>query len=106
MHTSMIELEVPALLNVVTTDSTLTVDLDDGRSISVPLAWYPRLVHASQEERDNWRMIGQGHGLHWESLDEDISIENLLAGHRSGESQKSFERWLASRTTDGKPQHT
>lgn len=98
MLTSMIELEVPAVLHVTANDDTLTVDLDDGRSISVPLAWYPRLVHASQQERDNWRIIGQGRGLHWESLDEDISIENLLTGHRSGESQKSFERWLASRT--------
>jgi hypothetical protein len=103
MFTSTIELEVPAVLNVTATDSTLAVDLNDGRSISVPLAWYPRLVHASQKERDNWRIIGQGHGLHWESLDEDISIENLLTGHRSGESQKSFERWLASRAVGIKP---
>ena len=97
MLTSMIELEVPAVLSLSATEDTLTVDLDDGRSLSVPLAWYPRLMHATLEERAAWRIIGQGHGVHWESLDEDISVENLLAGHRSGESQKSFERWLSSR---------
>lgn len=97
MLTSMIELEVPAVLSLSATEDTLTVDLDDGRSLSVPLAWYPRLMHATPEERAAWRIIGPGHGVHWDSLDEDISVENLLAGHRSGESQKSFERWLTSR---------
>ena len=97
MITSMIELEVPVVLNLTATDNTLSVDLDDGRTVAVPLAWFPRLQHASQEERNNWRIIGQGHGLHWNDLDEDISIENLLTGRRSGESQQSFARWLASR---------
>jgi hypothetical protein len=87
------------VLSVSTTGDTLSVDLDDGRSLSVPLAWYPRLMNATQEERENWHFIGRGHGLHWDALDEDISVENLLAGHRSGESQHSFERWLASRNT-------
>jgi hypothetical protein len=99
MLTSRIELEIPAVLNVSTTADTLAVDLEDGRSLSVPLAWYPRLLHATQEERAVWRLVGRGHGLHWDALDEDISVENLLAGHRSGESQPSFERWLASRNT-------
>ena len=93
MITSMIELEVPAVLNLTADDNTLSVDLDDGRTVAVPLAWFPRLQHASQEERNNWRIIGQGHGLHWDTLDEDISIENLLTGRRSGESQQSFARW-------------
>ena len=97
MLTSMNEIEVPAVVNAVATEDTLSVDLSDGRSLSVPLAWYPRLLNASQKERSNWRVIGQGHGLHWESIDEDISIENLLAGRPSGESQKSFERWLVTR---------
>ncbi len=97
MLTSKIELEIPAVLSVSTTGDTLAVDLEDGRSLSVPLAWYPRLLHASQEERSAWRIVGRGHGLHWDALDEDISVENLLAGHRSGESQHSFEHWLASR---------
>ncbi len=97
MLTSMIELEVPAVQGVVMTGDTMTVDLVDGRSISVPLAWYPRLVNATPQERNAWRIIGQGHGLHWEALDEDISVENLLMGNGSGESQKSFQQWLASR---------
>lgn len=97
MLTSMIELEVPAVLSLSATDDTLTVELDDGRSLSVPLAWYPRLMHATQEELAAWRIIGKGHGVHWASLDEDISVENLLAGHRSGESHQSLERWLSSR---------
>ena len=97
MLTSRIEFEIPAVRSVRPTEDTLAVDLDDGRSLSVPLAWYPRLLHATNEERAAWRIVGRGHGLHWDALDEDISIENLLAGHRSGESQQSFERWLAAR---------
>lgn len=99
MLTSKIELEIPAVLNVSTSEDTLAVDLDDGRSLSVPLAWYPRLLHATLGERAAWRIMGRGYGLHWDALDEDISVENLLAGHRSGESQHSFERWLESRNT-------
>jgi hypothetical protein len=76
---------------------TLTVDLADGRSIAVPLAWYPRLAHATPAELKNWRLIGRGEGIHWPDLDEDISIDNLLTGSRSGESQRSFKQWLASR---------
>ena len=72
----------------------LTVGLVDGRTVSVPLSWYPRLVHASENERNNWRLIGYGEGVHWPDLDEDISIENLLLGRRSGESPDSFQRWL------------
>jgi len=97
MLTSKIELEIPAVLNASTSEDTLAVDLDDGRSLSVPLAWYPRLLHATPGERAAWRIMGRGYGLHWDALDEDISVENLLAGHRSGESQHSFELWLESR---------
>ena len=79
------------------TEDALIVDLNDGRTISVPLAWYPRLVHGSAAERKNWRLIGQGAGIHWEDLDEDVSVENLLLGRPSGESQKSFKKWLAGR---------
>src|SRR5215216_5722267 len=85
--------------NVAVTDDTLAVDLSDGRTISVPLAWYPRLLHASPEERDNWRFIGDKEGIHWPDLDEDVSVENLLAGKPSGESQSSFKRWLEKRRT-------
>ncbi len=99
MHTSTIEIEVPAAENVMVTEDTLGVDLSDGRTISVPLAWYPRLTYASQAEKNNWRLIGKGYGIHWEDLDEDISVEGLLAGKPSGESQTSFKKWLASRTS-------
>jgi hypothetical protein len=85
--------------NVVVTDDTLTVDLDDGRTIAVPLAWYPRLLHGTSEERNNWRFIVDKEGIHWSALDEGISVENLLLGKASGESQNSFKRWLEMRTT-------
>jgi len=65
----------------------------DGRTVSVPLSWYPRLVYATKEEMDNWRFIGNGHGVHWESIDEDISVEGLLIGRPSKESQASLKRW-------------
>ncbi|HST51298.1 MAG TPA: DUF2442 domain-containing protein [Pyrinomonadaceae bacterium] len=83
--------------NVSVGDDTLAVDLSDGRTISVPLAWFPRLLHGTPEERSNWRFIGDGVGIHWPDIDEDISVENLLAGKPSGESQSSFKRWLEKR---------
>jgi len=97
MSSSAIEIILPAATNVVVTDDSLTVDLSDGRSISVPLAWYPRLVHASQNERTRWRLIGRGEGIHWPELDEDISVGALIAGKPSGESQQSLAKWLQSR---------
>jgi hypothetical protein len=84
--------------NVAVTDDTLSVDLSDGRTISVPIAWYPRLLNGTPEERMNWRFIGEREGIHWPDLDEDVSVENLLAGKPSGESQSSFKRWLEKRT--------
>ena len=97
MSTSAIEMEVPFAEDVTVSDDTLRVDLSDGRSISVPLGWYPRLLRATPAERKRWRLIGRGLGIHWEELDEDISIEGLLAGKPSGESQASFSKWLAKR---------
>ena len=82
---------------VVVTDDRLTIELSDGRSVSVPLAWFPRLVHGTPEERGNWRLIGNSEGIHWPDLDEDISVENLLLGKPSGESQNSFKKWLNKR---------
>ena len=93
-----IDVSVPAAEGVDVTEDTLTVELADGRSISVPLAWYPRLAHATPDERRNWRLIGGGEGVHWPDLDEDISVEGLLAGRPSGESQRSLKRWLSTRT--------
>jgi len=84
-------------LSLAVSDDTLAVDLADGRTISVPLLWYPRLVHATEQERNNWRFVGDNEGIHWPDLDEDISIENLLEGKASGESQNSLRRWLATR---------
>ena len=96
MSTSTADVRV---LHVVFTDDALTVDLSDGRSISVPLAWFPRLMHGTPEERKKWRLIGNAEGIHWPDLDEDISIENLLLGKSSAESQDSFKKWLNKRTT-------
>ena len=98
MNTLAVEIRIPEALQVSLTDDTLSVDLSDGRSISVPIAWFPRLIHSSKQERNNWRLIGRGQGIHWEDIDEDISIEGLLAGKQSGESQESFRKWLAKRS--------
>ena len=97
MNTSVVNQQVPSAQDVQVTEDTLRVDLGDGRTISVPLAWFPRLVHATPDERNNWRLIGSGEGIHWENVDEDISIEGLLAGRASGESQDSFKKWLENR---------
>ena len=83
--------------DVQVTDSTLRVDLEDGRSVSVPLAWYPRLLHGTARERRTWRPCGAGQGIHWPLLDEDLSVDGILAGRRSGESAPSFKRWLKTR---------
>ncbi len=79
-------------------EDTLTIDLADGRSISIPLAWYPRLLHGRPDERTNWQWIGDDEGIHWPDLDEDISVEGIIAGRRSGESQRSLARWLEGRS--------
>lgn len=94
MSISAVEISIPTAERVTVTEDTLSADLSDGRTIAVPLAWFPRLLHATQRERTNWRLIGKGHGIHWTELDEDISVEGLLAGKPSGESQTSFKKWL------------
>jgi hypothetical protein len=88
---------VPGALRARITRDQLSVDLDDGRTITVPLAWYPRLVRGTESERNDWRLMGGGHGIHWKALDEDISVEGLLAGDPSGESVRSFEDWMHRR---------
>lgn len=101
MNTSTVEIAVPAAESVTVTGDSLTVELSDGRSLSVPLAWFPRLLHATPAERKNWRFIGRGHGIHWNALDEDISVESLLTGKHSGESRASFKKWLSTRSSRG-----
>ena len=85
--------------HVSVTEDTLIVKLVDGRTITVPVTWYPRLAHGRQAERANWRLIGEGEGIHWADLDEDISVEGLLAGRRSGETQASLRRWFETRNS-------
>ena len=97
MNTSTIEIRIPEAGRVAVTDDALQIDLSDGRSISVPLAWFPRLVHGTQAERSRWELIGGGQGIRWPDLDEDISVEGLIAGRPSEESQRSFRRWLKTR---------
>ena len=97
MTTSAIELRMVSAQNVQVSEYALIVDLNDGRTVSVPLAWFPRLLHGTPEERNRWRLIGDGEGIHWPELDEDISVENLILGKPSGESQKSFKKWLEAR---------
>jgi hypothetical protein len=99
MNTLAIDIVIPTAESVTVTNDTLAVELSDGRSISVPLTWFPRLVHATPAERKNWRLIGRGRGIHWETLDEDISIDGLLSGKPSGESQASFKKWLSARSS-------
>src|SRR4030067_1592018 len=105
MSISVVEIEFPRAEKVKVSDDTLSIDLSDGRTISVPLEWFPRLVHATLEERNNWRLIGKGHGIHWEDIDEDISVKGLLAGKPSGESQASFKKWVSHRQSH-LPRHT
>ncbi len=100
MSISIIETAAPYALDVTITDDTLSVELSDGRTIAAPLEWYPRLLHGSDKERNNWRLIGRGEGIHWPDLDEDISVAGLLAGKPSGESQKSFKKWLNNRESN------
>lgn len=102
MSTSLTEIQVAKAQNVTVTDDSLTVDLTDGRTITAPLAWYPRLVHGTPQERNNWQLIGNGEGIHWPDLDEDLSVEGLLLGRPSGESQRSFQRWLDERAQRSK----
>jgi len=84
---------------ILITDNSLVVDLNDGCAISGSLAWYPRLLHGTREERNNWSLIGKAEGIHWPDLDEDISVENLLMGKPSGESQDSLQKWLKNRAS-------
>ena len=96
MTTSSVLVETAAT-NVRVTDRALIVELRDGRVVSVPLTWYPRLAEGSPAERRRWELLGPGIGIHWPALDEDISVEGLLQGLPSGESEGSLNAWRASR---------
>jgi hypothetical protein len=97
MSSSTVEGREALATRVEVSEDTVSVELADGRTIAAPLAWYPRLAHGTPAERDDWRLIGGGHGIHWSALDEDISVANLLAGQPSAESQTSLKKWLESR---------
>jgi len=96
MSTSASELTAPTAIDVRFESECLVVDLDDGRSISVPISWYPRLCNATDVERSNWEIFGRT-GIHWPDIDEDISVLALLSGNRSNESQSSLRQWLSNR---------
>lgn len=96
MTTLILEKE-PIAAHVQITETDLVIALTDGRTLSVPLDWYPRLAHATVEERRHWQLLGDGYAIEWPDLDEHIGVEGLLAGRRSGESERSFQRWLESR---------
>ncbi|MCI0550270.1 MAG: DUF2442 domain-containing protein [Anaerolineae bacterium] len=93
----VVTLNLPRVVSVSVTDDTLSVDLEDGRTVSVPIGWYPRLAHGTPAERTNVQISGAGFGLHWPDLDEDIGIEGILLGKRSNESSQSFQKWLQKR---------
>jgi hypothetical protein len=97
MGSSSVKLQEARAQGAEVTEDSVVVDLTDGRTVSAPLAWYPRLLHGNPEERNNWRLIGGGQGIHWPDLDEDLSIEGLISGRPSGESDESFKRWLRTR---------
>ena len=97
MSSSVPEIRTAAAQSVSVTDDALIVELVDGRTVSVPLAWYPRLLHGTAQERSDFQLIGRGEGIHWPALDEDISVSGILAGHPSGEAPESLRRWLKSR---------
>ena len=97
MTSLAVEIQEASAQKVTVSDDSLTVDLVDGRTIIVPLVWYPRLWYGTPEERERFEIIGEGTLIHWPNLDEDLSVSGLLAGRRSGESQQSLKRWLKER---------
>lgn len=97
MSTLVVEIQEAHAQRVSVSEDSLSVDLIDGRTIIAPLAWFPRLWHGTPDERNHWEIIADGTMIHWEDLDEDLSIVGLLSGRRSGESPQSLEKWLAER---------
>jgi hypothetical protein len=97
MSTSAIEVQEARAQNVEVREDSLVIDLTDGRTITAPLAWYPRLWHGNERERARFEIIGDGAYIHWPDLDEDLTVAGILAGRRSGESAASLKKWLATR---------
>ena len=97
MPSSPAETSAPLAQDVRVADDARTVVLLDARPVAVPVCWYPRLANGSSKERLNWQLLGGGHGIHWPDLDEDISVDALLGGRPSAESQSSLQQWLSSR---------
>ena len=94
-------LALARIIHATVTDDMLSVDLEDGRTIAVPIGWYPRLAYGTATERAKFQISVAGYGIHWPDLDEDIGVEGLLLGKKSGESPASFERWLQRRQMGG-----
>jgi len=105
MSSSVLDLRTAKAQDVTVTEDLLIVALIDGRTISVPIAWYPRLLHGTPEERSHWRLIGDGEGIHWPDLDEDLSVEGLLLGRPSAESQRSLQQWFDERAKKNREAH-
>ena len=103
MSSLAIEIQEARAQSASVSEDSLIVDLIDGRTIIVPIAWYPRLWYGTQEERSDIEIIGDGSILNWPELDEDLSVAGLLAGRRSGESQKSLKKWLEARQASASP---
>ena len=97
MNSLAIEIQEPRAQRVIVDDEALQVDLTDGRTIIAPLMWFPRLWHGTPEEREHFEVIGNGAYIHWEDLDEDLSVMGILAGRPSGESAASLKKWLDRR---------
>ena len=97
MSSSGVDIQEARALSLRLSDKALTVDLVDGRTVIVPLVWYPRLWHGSKQERNSFEIFGYGAYIHWPDLDEDLTVAGLLEGKRSGESGPSLKKWLASR---------
>jgi hypothetical protein len=102
MSSLAVEVQEPRGKSVKVSDEELTVDLVDGRTIMVPLAWFPRLWHGTPQERNHFEIFGDGTYIHWPDLDEDLTVAGLLAGQRSGETPQSLKKWLDSRKTRSK----
>lgn len=97
MSSLVVEMQEARAQSARLTGEALTVDLVDGRTIIVPLIWFPRLWHGTSQERSHFEIFGDGAYIRWPDLDEDLTVAGLLAGRQSGESAQSLKKWLASR---------